>query len=617
MRVASVFGRILSLLLVFILGFMTCVGALFLGGYLAYSKVTLDRLGVNTDDVFSKDAEVDLTAMSIAQLIEEFSSLPSDLSLNLLEKRYGLLIHEDVDRFLTDEVREKPLSELFSKEAIEDMFSELYFGECFGYEQRKNPDYDPENPAAEPEMIWIDPNTNERIIGINSVVADITLGEVLDGGIPTDKIMEDLTVGEMMELEAKDHLPVYIDAGDGTLIPVNDIDPIVIWYDRDGEEVASVVGALANKSVDDLTTGLDDLLLGHVLGTVEYQEKTYTYEVKSTDHEFIVLTEAESVISEIADLSLDELSDEELNDRIQNMVVADLLDYEKDPVTGKWLDSEGIEVNSIVGQIASSTVGSINETIDGLTFGEISELVAVDDSGNVIENPGTYEGTVTWYEKGYEKGAADNEIATGLNAAFADLTVAQMSDEEAISDAIQQSTVADVMEYTKTPDGDYVDRNGDPVGGFMAVIADKQVSNIQQTLDEAPIGEFMGYELDTVDGKWKKDGVAVDALMQKVCSKTMDGLDGLHNELELQDVIEDRDGVFLLVDPDTKVNDLNQTLMDMFTDQNGKTVSMGKLKEVGLITTELTTETSAMSFAEFVSESDRAMKKLKELGIDY
>lgn len=494
MGTSSIIGKILIVFMVFVLGFFSCFGILIGGGYLAYSRLTLDGMGVDTDSLLSDDAEVDLTAMSLSQIIAEFASLKKDsLSLALLVERYGLILPKEVDDFLTDELRSMALSKVFSKDGAYKVLEEIQFGTLFGYEKADNPAYDANDPDKEPEKIWVHSDTQKRVVGVNGVIADITMAEFFTSGIPTQEIMDGLSIGELMELESKADLPIYLSDADGNLTLVEDIDPIVIWYDSDGQEVATVIGAIANRGIDDLTTEFDELLLGQVLGTVEYKGETYTYDVKRTDKEFIVLSDAESVISEIADLSIEGISGKELNDRVNNMEVASLLNYTRDPVTGKWKDSENRELNSIMAQIASSTVGTINETIDGIAFGEIADLVAVDEYGNVLDHPATYTGKITWYEKGYELGGTNNTVATGIIASLADLSVAEMSSESEITKAVKGVLVGDAMGYVKDGGVWYTDdTKSTKASNIMAILADSTVGDMNTKVGTITFAEIAG-----------------------------------------------------------------------------------------------------------------------------
>ncbi len=499
MRAASVLGRIITWVLVFVLGFMSCIGAIVGGGYLAYSRLSLNKVGVDISGILSDKGEVDISSMTLQQLVAEITSIQGETwSIDLLVDRYGLILPEELDRFLSDEQKKKDLFSLLSADGIKGILDETYFGKLLGYEKKKNPAYNPLAPDEEPRTIWVNPDTDKKIVGINAALSDITLGEFLDGGLPTDKLMDELNVGDLMELEAKRDLPIFMEDVDGELVEIKDIDPIVIWLDGDGAEVASIVGALAEKSVDDLVTGFDDISLSSVLGTVEYKEKTYTYERKMAPSEYILLTEAESIIAEFADLSIDGLTGDQVTDKVNNVQIASLLGYTRNPETGKWEDKEGQELNSIMAQIAESKVGGINDRIDGLTYGEIAELVAVDENGKVIENAGEYEGEITWYKKGYVEGGTENRLASGVIASLASLSVKDMSSEQTLTDAVQDILVGDALGYYKEGDTWYTDEEkSSEVDGVMGILADSTVGEMNDRVDTITFHEVA--ELVAVD----------------------------------------------------------------------------------------------------------------------
>ncbi len=530
MKATSVFGKILALILVFMLGFLSCIGALVGGGYFLYSRLTLDHFGVDTSKVLSEDAEKDLSAMTLAQLIAEISSLKGDaLSIEFLVDRYGLILPDEIEEYLTEDAKEMAFGKLFSKDGVKELLAELYFGKIFGYERKNNPDYNPLFPSAEPEFIWVDSETDKRVVGINGVLSDITVAELLDGGIPTQKIMEELSVGDMMELTAKNDLPIYIEEENGDLRLVEDMDPIVIWYTQSDEQVASIIGALANKSIDELSTGIDDISLGDVFGTVVYQNKNYTYEVKRTDTEFIVLSEAESIVSELADLTVEQLSGSELTDRVNNMTIADLLGYTQDSETGEWKDSKGNKLNAIMTKLAVSTVGDINTTVDEMTYAEITELVAVDENGDVIEDLASYEGEIIWYEKGYVKGSASNKEANSIMVSLADLHVSEMSDSDKISDAVKEIVIGDAMGYVKDGDTWYTDdTKTEKATNIIAILADCTVGGMNDRVKIVTFAEIAGlkkvYYLKATDAVIPEDEL------------------GNYDESEIYSVWEDEDG---------------------------------------------------------------------------
>lgn len=496
MRAASVLGRIITGVLVFVLGFMSCIGAIVGGGYLAYSRLSLNKVGVDISGILSDKGEVDISSMTLQQLVAEITSIQGETwSIDLLVDRYGLILPEELDRFLSDEQKKKDLFSLLSADGIKGILDETYFGKLLGYEKKKNPAYNPLAPDEEPRTIWVNPDTDKKIVGINAVLSDITFGEFLDGGIPTKKITEELSIGDLMELEAKRDLPIFMENEAGELVKVENIDPIVIWMDEDGEEVATIIGALAEKHVDDLITGIDDISLSSVLGTVNYDEKTYTFERKTAPSEYILLTEAESIIAEFSDLSLNGLTGEQVTDKVNNVQVASLLGYTRNPETGKWEDKEGQELNSIMAQIAESKVGGINDRIDVLTYGEIAELVAVDENGKVIENAGEYEGKITWYKKGYVEGGTENRLASGVVASLAHLSLKDMSVEETLTEAVQDILVGDALGYI------LVEENGEEVWyeeyDGPDSLENKRASGIMEHVAGFLVGE-MSTEVDKI-----------------------------------------------------------------------------------------------------------------------
>ncbi len=505
MKAASFLARIIVFCLVFIFGFVSCAGVLVGGGYLALTKVSLDKLGVNTDKVLSSDAEVDISALPLKGLIEELITLKnSDMTVDLLVDRYGLILPEELDDFLSADQRKMNLKTLLSGDGIKEFLSDVYFGKLFGYEKRENPNYSILHPEYGEQMIWVDPDTDERVVGINGVLADITVAEFLDGGIPTQEIMDETTVGELLELTKKTSLPIFVEEG-GDLKPVYDIEPITLWYDKDGAEASTVIAALAEKSISELTTGLDGIELGALLGTVEYKDKTYTYELRRTLDEHIVLTEAESVIAEFADLSLDGLTGGQVNDRVNNVEIHKLMGYKQD-ADGKWTDADGKPLNAIMSRLATSKVGELNDTIDGLTFGDIAKLVAVGEDGEVIDDLDAYEGEVTWYEEGYVKGAADNVLADGLLASFAGLSVKDMDEEGTLADAVKDTLVGDAMGLVKKDGVWYTDDTYvEEASGIMATLADKKVGDMNDEVDKIHFSEVAGLVAVDNDGNVIED----------------------------------------------------------------------------------------------------------------
>ncbi len=111
----------------------------------------------------------------------------------------------------------------------------------------------------------------------------------------------------------------------------------------------------------------------------------------------------------------------------------------------------------------------------------------------------------------------------------------------------------------------------------------------------------MGYEKDSGGVWWKDETTKADALMQKVCSRTIDGLDGLLDTLVLSDVIENRAGLLSLVSADTPITQLDTKFQTMFTStEDGVGVTIGQLKKKGLVPGSINPAFDNVTFAAFM-----------------
>ena len=99
MRTINLISRTVALIVVFTIGFTTLGAFMFGGGYLAYTKISIDvlqELGVpiNLEDQIDPDAaQVDITALTVQNMVNEIiliSGLRDVVSIQYLTDRYGL-----------------------------------------------------------------------------------------------------------------------------------------------------------------------------------------------------------------------------------------------------------------------------------------------------------------------------------------------------------------------------------------------------------------------------------------------------------------------------------------------------------------------------------------------
>ena len=120
--------QFVSFFLVFTIGFLSCVAVIVGGAAYAYCNVSIDKLnewglGINTGGLFDPNAEVPVNSLTLQTLLEEIlgiSGKTDQYSLQDLIERYGLILPEEVIKYLPDEViMDTAIDTLFSKDGLE------------------------------------------------------------------------------------------------------------------------------------------------------------------------------------------------------------------------------------------------------------------------------------------------------------------------------------------------------------------------------------------------------------------------------------------------------------------------------------------------------------------
>ena len=478
-------GKILILLLVFTLGFASAFGALFGVGYYAYTNLSHDKAGVNTDMVFDREAaEVQLSSLTIADLVAEIQSLQgiSDkVTLDMLVLRYGLIIPEEVDSAIPLSARTLPITKLFSEEGLYTVLDELYIGQLLTFEKGEL------IPGTIDEYVWYQQGTTDEVTGIYTVLVNYTLGDLVKQNFDVNKILADLTISTALNLRAEAYSSIYIDE-DGVLAPVHDFgSDMKVWVNSDGTMVSSAIGAIAEIPVSELSTSLDGLSVASLLGYVEYSDNFYSYELREANGaDIVVLKEQGGLTAELSDLTVADFSNGKLDERIHNIEIYTVLGYTYDEETDKYYDQDGEEVTGPMSIIVGSVIGNVGSDINDMTVGEVCGFTRVDVYGDGSE--------IKWYTTYSEVDPSINEEAEGVMVSIADLKISELGDNDTVTSRIETITVADALGYKPAENGDgYVDKNGDPVTGVMAVIAGTQLMNIQSKVDETMIGELCGF----------------------------------------------------------------------------------------------------------------------------
>lgn len=513
----------IGLVLAFVIGFFSSIIAFIGVGYIAFTKVSIDKLeevgvvDIDTSGILDPSAEVSLTALTIQGLIEEVSILASmgeTVTINYLIERYGLMLDDEALAHIPEDLRNIPIASVFSMQGVvkiletievasilgpvlgEDspILTRLLAGKTFAdiiivdeetgaitlglntlLEGQTIGDVLGYEPVYRGDKIigWVD-NEGQPVTGVMRAMAATSLDGVLDGGLDFDALTSDIYIGDVLE-----YTPVYDESG-----------VIVDWVDAEGQSADGIYKNLVSKSIGELSEGGfdidsilgDDAKVGEILG--------YTYDEAQgewLDENGVVVS---GVVAVFAGLTFDELGNSStVSDKINGMQLADVLGYTE--TEDGWVDSNGNEITGIMAVLADSQIGSIGSDLNNIEIGAVMGYELKEDG--------------KWYNK-------NDEELTGVMASFAGLSISDLSDSDTFTESLNSVKLADALGYTKTEDG-WIDGNGQPVTGVMSILADTQIGSVSADMNDIQIGSVMGHEYNEADGKWYQNGVELTGVM--------------------------------------------------------------------------------------------------------
>lgn len=254
-------SRLTMLIVAFFLGFAAALGASVGVAAFAVNSLTINKLedmakiDLQTEKVIGDNPTVDLRDMSLLSLFNEFKDLKAleeTVTINLLKDRYDIIIPGVIDKLLSDESRDMPLTYLMTDEGKDEFFSTLYVGQIQGFECLKE-DGTPGKPSEE-NTSWYrvnaeDPSQKEKITGLNEMLADFTLGDILAGRVSSDSLLEDIVLADVLGYtfdEENDH-----------------------WLDSNGVKVTGVMAVFAEETILTVDEKLNSVEIGDLL---EYEK---------------------------------------------------------------------------------------------------------------------------------------------------------------------------------------------------------------------------------------------------------------------------------------------------------------------------------------------------------
>ncbi len=434
---------------------------------------------------------------------------------------------------------------------------------------------DPE--TSEVAYEWHD-GEGKKITGITTKVADIYLTDFMNGTVSFDTILNDLIIADVLGYEKGESLPVFMH--DNLENPLVVDDEIVVWYLED-TPADKIMNAFADKTLDWISTSVSTLKLADILGYYCYEDEWYVWNVEKVGgSDAIVLTPGTPIMSEIAgttidglgsientlkdikigtllgyesicdengnhlywsmsvdengnhveptgitaavaDLTINGLSNGDLQTTIDGITLADVLGYTKGD-DGKWYKGEEL-ITGPMAALAESSVGNIANDINSIAIGEMlghTRKSEVDENGETIEY---------WVDENGEK-------VTGIMGAFVDLSIDDLKDGDKVQDSIQNIKVADVMGLYEE-NGVWYNSDGTKATGVMSALAGTEVGDLSTAMQTIKIGQLLDLYQDE-DGVWRNsDGSRASGAIAALANSSVATLNSDINNVKVGELL--------------------------------------------------------------------------------
>ena len=567
----NVVSRPMALILVFVIGFVSLAGFMVGGGYLAFTKVSIEVLqefgvDIKTDSIFDEEsAQVQVSKLTIQNIVDEMRNLydfKDEVSLTYLKERYGIKIVEKIPDFIDQKYWDMPLAQLFTNETKDEFLDSTFVGDLYKYEKLDNPEYNAELDEGNP-YIWKDSEGNE-LTGISATMASYTLGEVIDISKDPSMLTGELSIADVLNLKQVEGLAIAMNDESRTPVDTALLNKIPeVWVDENGAQANVMISFIAPCKVTEVEPEMDNLTIGDITSHVLYADEWYEWEYDA-ECAMILLTPKNDISTELGHVTVKEISGGDLPDAVNDVHLSAVLGYELGE-DNKWYKN-GEPISGVMATIADSKVGEIDSRINTVLIGEIAGYTYNEDDGkwyNVVDGVST--------------------PATGILAALADLSVDEVTEESKLSASIQSVHVADIMGYQKNEDGKWCTAAEDgtltEVTGIMSVIADSAVNNVSDTVDNSTMAAILSFKqkvdengdpvIDSVGNPVyvDSDGEEVHVLMQKIARTKFTDIDSLTDDLTLADIISEEDrtsGYMSLISANTKLDNISAEVNKTF-----------------------------------------------------
>ena len=389
----------------------------------------------------------------------------------------------------------------------------LYLGDLQGYTRR---DIVEGGVVVGQKWVKIEADLTETdLTAMEAALADIALSDALNGTLDVSAALGDLTLGDVQGFTLQ---------GDK-------------WYRSEGTPptlvyVGAVQNSLAHTKLSEVLGGtfsmseaVADLRLGDAMGYVRGEVITPADPLDDTSYDMFAFSKGTPAVPvtgamlEVANVPLDRIlnGEADFTDTVKGMQLGEVLEYTEHG--GVWYviytdnsdDSDDVRATGILSLLASYPVRDLNATT-------VNELVLGDVLGYEYRDTNADDLPDTWYHNGAP--------AAGMMAAFADLTVGDLSNPDLIATKVRTLTLAEAMGYEQhggfwysqySDDGDST--NDVKLTGILAVLAGKRLNEINTaTLDAIRLGDAIGYTYKDTDSNgegdtWYQGDVPAEGLM--------------------------------------------------------------------------------------------------------
>ncbi len=379
---------------------------------------------------------------------------------------------------------------------------DMYVGELMELEQGEVTTPATDTEAAKYE--WSD--EDGAVTGLRLSLANLKVGVLMNEELNADTLgLNDQPLYEVLGYEKKT---------DGK------------WYDTAGNRVSGSLSALMEIKVGELSTGVDDLYVGELMG----------YTIK-TDAAGNWLDKDDNTIPEggdpyfeddagkaptgasasIVTLKVGDLDNPSaLDDKIATIKVGDAMGYcykehatqpdkpEEDLYYGTWYtdDTYTTEADGVMALLMNSTVENLNGDIDKLYFGEFMGYDKYDTTTGKLADKNTPKANLVFRKEDGEGGYTEPD---GLIGEFADMTIKELRDETELNKKIDGTEIGTVLGYKE--EGGVWKKNGNEATGVLRSLMDSTLATLDTDVNALYLGEAMGYDpYEYVENGVKKIG---------------------------------------------------------------------------------------------------------------